>query len=343
MANENQNEYGLPTPSANARITETLLPTFYRTDSNKKFIHSTLTQLTQPGTVKKVSGYIGRQNAKSVSGTDVFLKAANIDRQNYQLEPAAVIKDYIGNINFYKDYVDHINHIDIFGGITNNHERLNQQELYSWDPHIDWDKFVNFQHYYWLPYGPNSITVAGQQLAVDSTYTVKLTEQGGSYAYVFTPDGLTINPTLTLYRGQTYRFIIDSPSNIFSIKTIRTQDTLNRYTNDGVTNNSITEGELVFTVPHTAPSVLYYLSENDVNIGGVFTVKDIDQDTFLNVEADIVGKKTYKLSNGTSLSNGMKLEFTGNISPEIYSTGYWYVEGVGSAIKLISENDFSTF
>jgi hypothetical protein len=339
MANENQNEYGLPTPSANARITETLLPTFYRTDSNKKFIHSTLTQLTQPGTVKKVSGYIGRQNAKSVSGTDVFLKAANIDRQNYQLEPAAVIKDYIGNINFYKDYVDHINHIDIFGGITNNHERLNQQELYSWDPHIDWDKFVNFQHYYWLPYGPNSITVAGQQLAVDSTYTVKLTEQGGSYAYMFTPDGLTINPTLTLYRGQTYRFIIDSPSNIFSIKTIRTQDTLNRYTNEGVTNNSITEGELVFTVPHTAPSVLYYLSENDVNIGGVFTVKDIDQDTFLNVEADIVGKKTYKLSNGTSLSNGMKLEFTGNISPEIYSTGYWYVEGVGSAIKLISEND----
>jgi len=339
MATENQNEYGLPIPSANTRITETLLPTFYRTDSNKKFIHSTLTQLTQPGTVKKVSGYIGRQNAKSVNGNDVFLKAANSDRQNYQLEPAAVIKDYIGNVNFYKDYVDHINHIDIFGGITNNHERLNRQELYSWDPHIDWDKFVNFQHYYWLPFGPNPITVSGQQLAVDSTYTVKLEDQGGSYAYVFTPDGLTINPTLTLYRGQTYRFIIDSPSNIFSIKTERTQDNLNRYVNDGITNNSIVEGELVFTVPHTAPSVLYYLSEADANIGGLLKIKDIDQDTFLNVESDIVGKKSYKLSNGTSLSNGMKLEFVGNISPNTYSTGYWYVEGVGTAIKLIPETD----
>ena len=103
-----QNEPNLPLSNSDERKSSDLLPRFYRTDSNKKFLSATLDQLTKPGTVKKLTGYIGRQNAKSVNASDIFVKATDADRQNYQLEPTAVIEDQLGNVDFYKDYVDHI-------------------------------------------------------------------------------------------------------------------------------------------------------------------------------------------------------------------------------------------
>jgi hypothetical protein len=338
MATSDQNESGLPLSNTDNRDSANLLPRIFRTDSNKKFLQATLDQLTQPGTVKKVNGFIGRQNAKASKSTDIFVTAADKVRQNYQLEPAAVIQDYLGNTNFYKDYIDHINHIDVFGGNVLNHERLNKQESYSWDPHINWDKFVNYQQYYWLPYGPAPIEVAGQQLAIESTYTVEAVDESDNYAFLFSPDGLTRNPTLTLYRGQTYTFVINSPGNPFSIKTSRVAGDLDRYT-VGVSNVAVESGTITFTVGVNSPDVLFYVSENNVDTGGVIHVLDITKNTYLNIDADILGKKTYTMSNGVPLSNGMKLKFTGNIYPLTYSLGYWYVEGVGTTIRLIAETD----
>ena len=322
MATNDQNESGLPLSSKDNRDSASLLPRIFRTDSNKKFLQATLDQLTQPGTVKKINGYIGRQNAKAVTSDDIFIKAADTNRQNYQLEPVAVIQDYLGNTNFYKDYIDHINHVDVFGGNVSNHERLNSQESYSWNPHINWDKFVNYQQYYWIPYGPNPIEVAGQQLAIESTYTVDAVDESDNYAFLFSPDGLTRNPTLTLYRGQTYTFAINSPGNPFSIKTSRVAGNLERYT-IGVSSSAVESGTITFTVGVNAPDILYYVSETSVDTGGVFHVLDIDDNTYLNIEADILGKKTYTMSSGMPLSNGMKLKFTGNIYPVNYASGYW--------------------
>lgn len=338
MANNSQNESGLPISKNEKRTTSTLLPRFYRTDGNKKFLQSTLDQLTQPGTVKKVNGYIGRQNAKAVTGSDIFIEASDQVRQNYQLEPAAVVSDYLGNTTFYKDYIDHINHISVFGGIVDNHERLNKQEFYSWNPHINWDMFVNYQNYYWLPYGPSPVELAGQQQEIVSTYTVTAVDEGDNFAYVFTPDSLTKNPTLTLFRGQTYKFEIDSVGNPFTIKTSRVAGQDDKYA-EGVTGYSVENGTITFTVDVNAPDVLYYVSDNSVDCGGVFHILDIDENTFLNVETDVIGKKTYQSATGLKLSNGMKIKFLGKITPEIYNTGYWYVEGVGTAIKLIPEKD----
>ena len=39
------------------------------------------------------------------------------------------------------------------------------------------------------------------------------------------------------------------------------------------------------------------------------------------------------------MSNGMKVNFQGSETPEKYAQGNWYVEGVGSEIKLINEKD----
>jgi len=315
------------------------LPNFYQTPANKKFTQATVDQLVQPGSVTKVSGYIGRKTAKSASRKDVYIQAVTNQRENYQLEPAITVTDKLGNNTFFKDYIDYINQINVFGGNTDNHSRLNKQEFYSWDPHIDWDKFVNFQNYYWLPSGPDVITVAGQQEAITSTYTVRLDPNQFGYDFVFTPDGLTPNPTLKLYRGQTYTFDITSPGNPFSIKTLRTPGGLNRYTTPEFTQAAIESGKLTITIPYNAPDILYYVSETNIDFGGVFQILSITENTFLDVGSDIVGKQFYKMSNGEQLSNGMKLQFIGNVTPVSYSTGQYYVEGVGSSIQLIKASD----
>ena len=329
MANKNN-----PTASG---LSVNLLPDFYQTPANKKFLQATVDQLFQPGTVTKTSGFIGRENAKAANGSDVYVKAADTARQNYQLEPGLTVKDSLGNVTFFKDYIDYINQVGVFGGNTSNHARLNKQEFYSWDPHIDWDKFINFQNYYWLPFGPDTINVYGQQLKVASTYTVSLQSEGNTNEYLFTPDGLTLNPTLKLYRGQTYTFEIDSIGNPFSIKLSRSIGTIDRY-KDGVSNYGVQSGTITFQIPVDAPSLLFYQSETDVNLGGTIEIFNIDQASAIDIEKDILGKKNYTLSDGTKLSNGMKLRFNGIVTPVSYSKGQFYVEGVGDAIRLVSES-----
>jgi len=333
---EEQNEYGLPIGKGEKRRGAKLLPRYYRTEPNKKFIQATIDQLTQTGTVRRLNGYIGRQNAKAVTGKDVFLDAPTVDRKDYQLEPALVVRDELDNVTFFKDYIDYINTVDVLGGINDNHQILNKQELYSWRPHVNWDKLTNFQQYYWLPYGPSTVKIFGQQQNITSTYTVNISDEGDNRAYVFTPNGLSRNPTLRLYRGQTYRFEIDAPNEPFSIKTQRVAGTLFRYTKN-VSSNAVESGVIEFTVPEDAPDVLYYVSENSVDTGGTWQVFDIEENTTINVDEEVIGKKTYVLPNGVALSNGMKISFGGNVVPAIYSKGAFYVEGVGDKIYLISE------
>ena len=327
-------------PTANNGNSVNFLPNFYRTDSNKKFLQSTIDQLTQPGEVRKINGFIGRQNAKASTGTDIFLEAADDQRQHYQLEPSLVVKDQLSNTTFFKDYQDYINMIEIFGGNVKNHERLNGQEFYSWDPHICWDKFVNFQNYYWLPYGPDVIRIAGEPKDVISTYKVKVESQKGNNAYVFMPNGLVRNPTIKLFRDMTYIFEINSPGNPFSIKTARTLGGQDRYSSLTIDphENAVEVGTITFTVPSDAPDLLFYVSENDIDLGGVFEILSIDENSTINVEETIVGKKTYILQNGTALSNGMKVSFIGEVTPEQYANKRFYIEGVGDGIRLIDEN-----
>ena len=317
MANENN-------PTGKSSLGINFLPDFYQTPANKKFLQSTIDQLYQPGTLTKTSGFIGRKNAKAAKGADVYVESANTLRQNYQLEPGITVKDSLGNTTFFKDYQDYINQLGVFGANTTRHDRLSKQEFYSWDPHIDWDKFVNFQNYYWLPYGPDPINIYGQPINIESTYTVSIESTGNANQYVFTPDGFAPNPILKLYRGQTYTFEISSEGNPFSIKTARSIGITNRYVTSDISEYGIENGVLVFTVPIDAPSILFYQSETDINLGGAIEIHDITDASVLDIEKDLLGKKTYTLSDGTSLSNGMKLKFNGNVTPASYSTGlYW--------------------
>ena len=397
MANNNQTENALPIPGNNTRTVSDLLPRYFRTEANKKFLQATLDQLVQPGVAEKISGYFGRKNAKAFLASDNYIGDVSKSRESYQLEPAVVIKDKLDNVEFYKDYNDYVNQLKIFGGNTDNHSRLNSQDSYAWNPNIDWDKFVNFREYYWMPTGPKTVRVTGQAKSVVSTYTVSLTDNVDNVSYLFSPDGLTANPSLKLYRGQTYRFEIDCPGQPMAIAISRTFTPGNAvvvagregirgeglfdaklYGNDydlgdyivlpdsgSVTFNAdenvstlypdgirrlgeageeianvyIEKGIIEFTIPLNAPDRLYYISKNDIDVSGLIRIYDIEENTFLNVEEEILGKKTYKSANGVEFTNGLKVEFLGTVLPEIYNQGYWYVEGVGDKIRLIEEKD----
>ena len=81
---------------------------------------------------------------------------------------------------------------------------------------------------------------------------------------------------------------------------------------------------------------MYYGANNDINAWGLIQIYTIDENSELDVAKEIIGKKSYTLSDGTELSNGMKINFKGTITPTQYAEGEYYVEGVGNAIQSVS-------
>lgn len=340
---KDQREPSMPVGSNVERTSVDFLPRYFRTSTNQKFLNATVDQMISEGTVDKINAFIGRKNTEAYSVSDRYLEEISNERAAYQLEPALIIRDNLDNVQFFKDYNDYINQIKFFNGSADDHNKLNSQEFYSWDPHIDWDKFVNYREYYWLPKGPLPITVLGQSVDVQSTYKIRLVDDVDNLAYVFSPDDVTRNPTLKLYRGQTYRFEVDCEAQPISFKTSRTSGNDNFYTN-GITADSefVGKGVIEFVVPIDAPEVIYYVGQYDINSSGFFKIFDIEEATAIDVENEILGKKTYTLGDGTALSNGMKLYFQGQVTPEKYASDAWYVEGVGDKITLIAETDLET-
>ena len=369
---KNQNQSPVPLSSNESRKSVDLLPKYFRTEANKKILSSTLDQMLQPGVAEKVEGYFGRKTAKSFRPSDTYVEDVSTQREIRQLEPAAVVTDDLGNVEFYKDYTDYVNQIKNFNGTTSNHSLLNSQEYYAWNPNVDWDKLVNFREYYWLPYGPQTVNVFGQSQEVQSTYTVTAEVQDDNTVYLFSPPGFTPNPSLTLYRGQKYIFEINTPGHPFSFSTnlnfantpfelTQTEnggfwlvgtigggenessiyvENMRAYDIDGneIPPANIEEGTLEFTVPFEAPERLYYASQNSINTSGLVKVFDIEENTKIDV-TEILGKKTYKSANGVEFTNGLKVDFLGTVVPEQYAEGAWYVEGVGDKIKLIKEEN----
>jgi len=355
----------LPLPTGNSdKKTENFLPRYFRTDTNKKFLQSTTDVMTSEGVVEKIDAFVGRRNAATAQVTDSYLPDVSIDRENYQFESSTVYKDELNNVDFFAGYTDFLGSIKNFKGSVSNHSLLNTQISYSWNPHIDWDKFTNFREYYWLPLGPDPINVTGQSIAVQSTYSVELAAGDQYPTYVFSPDGLTKNPTLKLFKGQTYTFDINTPGHPISfVSDINFNDndpllSIDAENNSTLYNTGITKfkrledgtlvettdeyienGRIVFVVDTDVPPTLNYVSQNEINVSGVATFYNIEESSKIDVEQEILGKKTYTTENGLKLSNGMKLNFQGEVTPASYSDGYYFVEGVGSKIVLVKEQD----
>jgi len=98
----------------------------------------------------------------------------------------------------------------------------------------------------------------------------------GTSDYTFTGPGLTgtVNdPTIYLTRGHTYIFQNNSGGHPFYIKTSIANGGTNDAYNTGVTNNGGGNGtEIVFTVPHDSPDILYYQCSSHSSMAGQFNI-----------------------------------------------------------------------
>jgi len=483
-----------------------LLPEIFRTDTNKKFLSATLDQLVQPSKLQRVEGYVGKKNGPGVSSSDSYVIEPDITRANYQLEPSVVYK--IPNTTKTKDlttYPGLIDALNIRGAKTNKHDRLFSSEFYSWDPFVDYDKFINFGQYYWLPSGPDPVDVQATEIALTDSYDVGRTVDG----YTLTGQAGN-NPTITVVRGGNYTLAVEQDNNPFWIQTdpgitgvIPGQENISSRDILGVTNNGEDNGTVTFNVPlstaqnnyytmtdvgpvdlatdlkfdqinnvyvdvflaeHTgidsisdlenrtviflnkntdsdsafsgwrvtdrfdstttgydsgvfdsttdittqaqrygvwkiqyatdasdptrpymvlsrvldvpnlnkfeiqygttnasryyyksaegyfepqplltAPrDILYYQDQNDATKFGVIKVVDEEDSTLLDVTDDIIGKVNYTSPNGVTFTNGLKVQFRGRTLSSSYQNKIYYIEGVGTAIELLSESVFRT-
>jgi hypothetical protein len=89
----------------------------------------------------------------------------------------------------------------------------------------------------------------------------------GSNGYSIAGNGL--NAPITLCRGFKYTFAISTPGHPFFIRTQAGPDY-----NDGVTGNRTAMGDLVFTVPTTAPSPLIYECVIHPSMTGALVIVD---------------------------------------------------------------------
>jgi hypothetical protein len=310
-----------------------LLPEVHRTDKNSRFLSSTLDQLVQKPELERINGFIGTKVTPTYSSTsDLYLSETSSVERKYNLDPALVVYNTSNNVRKVIALDDLNNEIKFLGGNTSNLDRLYRPEYYSYDPYIDWDKFVNYQEYFWLVTGPTTVEVTGQPKNSTSTYTVDLINN----SFVVTPDGLTSNPLITLYRGNVYNFEILGQDN-FYIKIDPSPGSSDLYPVN-VVNNGTSTGVVTLTVDVNTPSTLFY-GGNNQNLLGKIVIKNANEDTIINVEKDILGKKDYTSGNGLKLSNGMKIKFGGTVLPKEYQDKEFFVEGVGDYIRLINYNN----
>lgn len=296
-----------------ARVrTVDFLPEIFQTSTNKQFLSATLDQLVQEPKFKKTQGFVGRRTGPGVNADDKYVVEPTDSRTDYQLEPGVIVKeadsDNITDAITYPGINDALN---IQGALVDDADRLYTSDYYTWDPFVNFDKFVNFSQYYWLPEGPDSVSVTANAVPLQATYEV--TRENGVYNFSnYTGDNPNItlvrggnykfevaqnnketvnyrvtnnstisyiidqraNPTLTLVRGNTYVFnIVTQGVFPFWIKTEPSQGRTDAY-NTGVSRNGAFDGNITFVVPQDAPDTLYYASENQFNMQGVLNIID---------------------------------------------------------------------
>ena len=263
------------------------LPEIFQTETNRKFLNSTLDQLIQEPKLKQTQGYIGRRNAPGKSSEDGYVLEPTTRRAQYQLEPGVIFKDDNGNTVDALTYMGLIDGLATAGANVENHDRMFTSETYSWSPFVDFDKIVNYSQYYWLSNGPAPVNV--QAASVFLTDDFAFTANDSTYSVENFPDQ---NPAITLLRGGTYNFEVSDPGAPFYIQTqpgvdgvVSWADNISSREVLGVTNNGEDDGTITFAVPETTAQDFYHTLPL---IGDVDLATDERMDAIAGQELDVV-------------------------------------------------------
>ena len=323
------------------KSTLNFLPSVFQTTANEKFLGATLDQLVVDAENVKLNGYIGRTFAPTYRQGDNYINEFSAQRQNYQLEGSVVVKDKNGDITFNSGYIDLLNSITTNGGFSNNHQRLFSSQAYSYDGHFDYDKFVNYYNYYWLPNGPldssgnpTSVAVYANQTPYQATYdVVRNTNIGG---YTFSGAGNHPNLQLTLARGGTYTFNINQPGISFWIQTNQGTSGVDPNINTlstrqilGVKNNGTDLGSITFQVP-LANAQDFYVNNSSLPL--VASVNSAVTLHYTDIQNQLLSTFLSRFPGGidgtTSQLNGKTLVFVNN---DVDDT-YWTTPNLGAVV-----------
>ena len=234
-----------------ATRTISLLPAIFRTDANRKFLNATLDQLLTDPKFKNINGYIGRKTTLAYKNTDSYVLESTVDGQNYQFEPSLYVADEETPIT--ANYLDLLSAMQFYGGTAVDHNRLFDCEQYSYDGFFDYDKFINYNQYYWLPNGPDSVLITSS--AVNTPSELDVTRNDLDKVYTVT--GFTQkNPVIVLARNKTYTFNVEQPGFPFYIQAQPGIDGVYSWQKNissrevyGVTDNGNDVGTVTFDVP----------------------------------------------------------------------------------------------
>jgi len=266
------------------------LPEIFQTDANKQFLAATLDQLVQEPSFKKTQGFIGRTVGPGINPNDKYVVEPTATRANYQLEPGVV--SLVPDTNKIQNAITYpgMNDAVTFqGGNGSRPDLLYSSDYYTWDPFVDFDTFVNFSQYFWLPAGPDVVDVSATTIPTTDNFVV--TRANGTYTF----SGVSgSDPVIELVRGGSYTFQVAQNSTTgtspqFWIQsapgisgTLPFSPNISSRDVYGVTNNGEDLGTIVFNVPQKTDQSFYY------NLSSIGTV-------------DLISTLSYDVINGKPL------------------------------------------
>src|SRR6056300_1108787 len=126
------------------------LPSILQTDTNKRFLRTTLDQLFSSGSTETLDTYWGRITGKDyINDQDLFAPETKADRLNYQLAQGLSVKNGLETESA-NTYVSILNTLEKFGAPEGKYDQMFSDPGYTLDLPINIDMFVNYKNYYWL-------------------------------------------------------------------------------------------------------------------------------------------------------------------------------------------------
>ena len=117
-------------------------------------------QLVTPSPAQQLNYYIGRKYAPGATAKNSYLIDSSAYRNAYQLETGAAVLNPDGTYSFGATVEDFINILKYYGVDTSNLQNILNDDFKPADFKINLDKLVNYGQYYWLPNGPQTITLS---------------------------------------------------------------------------------------------------------------------------------------------------------------------------------------